>query len=79
MTTLIETMKQALAALEREIGVGEEITNLRTAIEQAENANPVAWLNIYEGEQSECVLEWWKDPKCTVSKPLYTAPTPEEL
>ena len=87
----IEVMKQALAALQdfneqskpplgvplpAEIDAAME--TLTKAIEQYESAKPAAWLNLHEGEQSEYVLEWCKDPKCTVSKPLYTAHTVPE-
>ena len=82
--TLLEAAKQALAALQdfneqskpplgvplpAEIDAAME--TLTKAIEQYESAKPAAWLNLHEGEQSEYVLEWCKDPKCAVSKPLY--------
>jgi len=69
----ITVMKQALEALEKIDGampfpVGRSaITALRTAIEQAEKQEPVAWM-----DASETALSW--ENYLDGMKPLYTAP-----
>ncbi len=73
----ITVMKQALEALTRiwedglenfpESGHDAAITALRTAIEQAEKQEPVAWM-----DASETALSW--ENYLDGMKPLYTAP-----
>ncbi len=75
--TNIETLKLALEALTRiwedglenfpESGHDAAITALRTAIEQAEKQEPVAWM-----DASETALSW--ENYLDGMKPLYTTP-----
>ena len=89
MTTLIEAMKQALEALEsfREISdftpaqAVHAITTLRTAIEQAEKQEPVAWgfKNTRIGEKTRWMMLRGEVPEDdqyggALWTPLYTTP-----
>jgi hypothetical protein len=70
----IEAMKQALEALENPWsagpeGVADAITAIRTAIEQAEKQEPVAWQGVYDKTD----LYYRKPPQADV-RPLYTTP-----
>jgi hypothetical protein len=83
----IEAMKQALEALEHNVGeyrVEGAANILRTAIEQAEKQEPVAWQvhpfdygigheDVYARTDRPEQVEMWKRKGWTV-QPLYTTP-----
>jgi len=88
---MIETMKQALEALEIEDlawryekeptpeHIDKAITSLRQAIEQAEKQEPVAWMTINAyGEEDDIHYENPEGhlPEGWTYKPLYTRPQP---
>lgn len=81
MSDLLTASKQALEALEYDEGGWAQfnpvITNLRTAIEQAEKQDPVAWDIRWKDDGSRNVV---KDvPQCAQDQyavPLYTHPAP---
>jgi hypothetical protein len=80
----IETMKQALEALEnpwkaKPEGVANAITALRQAIEQAERQEPVAMVMpvatvISETGDESVTMSWWHEPALPVGTQLYTSP-----
>jgi hypothetical protein len=71
----IEVMRQALEALDHEANKGNdnayqcERDALRTAIEQAEKQEPVAWQGVHDHTD----LYYRKPPQADV-RPLYTTP-----
>jgi hypothetical protein len=80
----IETMKLALEALEFNVGeIGfteiekKALTALRQTIEQAQQAEPVAWMN----KHGACMSAVFKEVDETASQyttPLYTSPPPRQ-